>query len=77
MPKLSVENNLQEFTRKTFLPFSLPGIDEKDISGVVEVLKSGWITTGPKCDAFEKAFAEYLEKAKEENLMISIVDLHI
>ena len=60
MPKLSVENNLQEFTRKTFLPFSLPGIDEKDISGVVEVLKSGWITTGPKCDAFEKAFAGYV-----------------
>ena len=51
---------MQEFTRKTFLPFSLPGIDDKDINGVVDVLKSGWITTGPKCDAFEKAFAAYV-----------------
>lgn len=38
----------------------MPGIDEKDIGGVVEVLKSGWITTGSKCDAFEKAFAAYV-----------------
>ena len=51
---------MQGFTRDTFLPFSLPGIDERDIEGVVEVLKSGWITTGPKCDAFEKAFAAYV-----------------
>ncbi len=58
--KLFGDNNLQKFTRKNFLPFSLPGIDEKDIHGVVEVLKSGWITTGPKCDAFEKAFAAYV-----------------
>ena len=35
-------------------------MDEEDIQGVVEVLKSGWITTGPKCQAFEKAFAEYV-----------------
>lgn len=55
-----MEKNLSGFKRNTFLPFSVPGIDEKDISGVVEVLKSGWITTGPKCDAFEKAFAAYV-----------------
>jgi UDP-4-amino-4-deoxy-L-arabinose-oxoglutarate aminotransferase len=60
MSALFVDKNLQEYTRNTFLPFSLPGIDEKDINGVVEVLKSGWITTGPKCDAFEKAFAAYV-----------------
>ncbi len=48
------------FSRKEFLPFSSPGIDEEDIQGVVEVLRSGWITTGPKCQAFEKAFAEYV-----------------
>ena len=60
MLNLSLEKNLQGSTRSAFLPFSLPSIDEKDIGGVVEVLQSGWITTGPKCDAFEKAFAAYV-----------------
>ena len=41
-----------------FLPFALPFIDEKEINEVVDSLKSGWITTGPKCQAFEKKFAE-------------------
>jgi len=34
--------------RKEFLPFSRPSIDEADIAAVGEVLRSGWITTGPK-----------------------------
>lgn len=46
--------------RQSFLPFSVPVMQDDDIAGVVEVLKSGWITTGPKCAAFEKAFAEYV-----------------
>ena len=46
--------------RKEFLPFSLPSIGDDDIRGVVDVLKSGWITTGPKCAAFEQAFAAYV-----------------
>jgi len=48
------------FTRSTFLPFSQPAITQDDIDGVVEVLKSGWITTGPKNVAFEEAFKKYL-----------------
>ena len=47
------------FVRPTFLPFSRPAIDQTDIDGVVEVLKSGWITTGPKNAAFEEAFKKY------------------
>jgi len=47
------------FVRSTFLPFSRPAIDQTDIDGVVEVLKSGWITTGPKSAAFEEAFKGY------------------
>lgn len=46
--------------RANFLPFSAPGIDESDIQGVVDVLRSGWITTGPKCVEFEKQFAAYV-----------------
>ena len=36
-----------------FLPFTRPSIDEKTIAAVAEVLRSGWITTGPKCQQFE------------------------
>ena len=37
--------------------FALPDIGEQEISAVVEVLRSGWITTGPKTREFEQAFA--------------------
>lgn len=43
-----------------FLPFSRPAIDASDIEAVTDVLKSGWITTGPKTNALEEAFCEYL-----------------
>ncbi len=43
--------------RPTFLPFSRPAISEQEIRAVTEVLRSGWITTGPKAAAFEQAFA--------------------
>ncbi|MBN2686103.1 MAG: UDP-4-amino-4-deoxy-L-arabinose aminotransferase [Pontiellaceae bacterium] len=45
--------------RKQFLPFSTPSISESEISAVADVLRSGWITTGPNCAAFETAFCEY------------------
>ena len=44
--------------RKDFLPLSRPSIGEKEIEGVVSCLKSGWITTGPLCKAFEEKFCE-------------------
>lgn len=47
-------------SRTQFLPFSVPGIEEDDIQAVVETLKSGWITTGPRTAAFEKAIADYV-----------------
>jgi len=43
--------------RKDFLPFSPPYIGEEEIAEVVETLRSGWITTGPKVQRFEKEFA--------------------
>lgn len=46
--------------RKDFLPFSRPCIHEDDINAVAEVLRSGWITTGPKAFDFEKEFAAYI-----------------
>ncbi|MDA8164738.1 MAG: aminotransferase class I/II-fold pyridoxal phosphate-dependent enzyme [Desulfobacteraceae bacterium] len=45
--------------RKHFLPFSRPSISEEEIAAVAEVLRSGWITTGPKSAEFEKEFRGY------------------
>jgi len=43
-----------------FLPFALPDIGDEEIAEVVESLRSGWLTTGPKTRQFEKDFAAYL-----------------
>ncbi len=45
--------------RPTFLPFSKPTIRQAEIDEVVDSLKSGWITTGPKAQKFEEAFSAY------------------
>jgi UDP-4-amino-4-deoxy-L-arabinose-oxoglutarate aminotransferase len=41
-----------------FIPFSRPSIGEEEIAAVVETLRSGWITTGPRAAEFERLFAE-------------------
>jgi dTDP-4-amino-4,6-dideoxygalactose transaminase len=46
-------------THQPFLPFTRPSIDEETIAAVAEVLRSGWITSGPKVQAFEAALSEY------------------
>lgn len=43
-----------------FLPFALPDIGEDEITEVVDALRSGWITTGPKTKQFESDFAQWL-----------------
>jgi len=45
--------------RSTFLPFSKPSISETEIEAVADVLRSGWVTTGPKAAEFEEAFKAY------------------
>src|SRR5207247_3440412 len=42
------------------IPFYKPSIGEGEINEVVETLRSGWLTTGPKTKQFEKEFATYL-----------------
>lgn len=42
-----------------YLPFTRPTIDEATIAGVAEVLRSGWITSGPQVKAFEAKLSEY------------------
>lgn len=46
--------------RRGTLPYGRQSIDEEDIAAVVEVLRSDWLTTGPKVGEFERALAEFV-----------------
>lgn len=50
--------------RETMLPYGHQWVDEADVQAVVEVLRSDWLTTGPKVREFEQAFADVV-RAKE------------
>lgn len=43
--------------RETYLPYARQSIDEEDVAAVTAVLRSEWLTTGPKIREFEEAFA--------------------
>ncbi len=45
--------------RADFLPIAVPDISEQEVYEVVDTLKSGWISVGPKVKKFEEVFAEY------------------
>ncbi len=46
--------------RDTLLPYGRQSLDEGDIESVVEVLRSDWLTTGPKVVEFEERFAAWV-----------------
>ena len=54
-----------------FLPFALPEIGDAEIAEVVDTLKSGWVTTGPKAKRFEAAFTEFLGDASLESIAVN------
>ena len=43
-----------------FIPFALPDIGEDEINEVVQSIRAGWLTTGPKTKQFETEFSEFL-----------------
>jgi perosamine synthetase len=45
--------------RTTLLPYGRQNVSEEDIAAVAQVLRSDWLTTGPKVREFEDAFAEF------------------
>jgi len=63
--------------RSTFLPFSAPTIGDAEINEVVESLKSGWITTGPKVKRFEDAFRQYVGAPFAVPLSSATAGLHL
>jgi perosamine synthetase len=50
----------KEPIRRTILPYGRQWLDEDDIAAVVEILRSDWLTTGPKVADFEQAFAAFV-----------------
>jgi len=55
--KISINGGVP--TRKSFLIFGSPDIHQEDIDEVVDTLKLGWISTGPKVQKFEEMMREY------------------
>src|SRR5713101_6892044 len=46
--------------RERLLPYGRQSLDDADVQAVVEVLRSDWLTTGPKIAEFEERFAEWV-----------------
>jgi len=63
--------------RSSFLPFSKPAISELEIEAVADVLRSGWITTGPKATEFEEAFREYCNAKGAVALCSATAGMHL
>jgi dTDP-4-amino-4,6-dideoxygalactose transaminase len=62
---------------RPFLPFALPDIGDEEIAEVVDSLRSGWITTGPKTRRFEHDFAAYLGGGEAVAVNSATAGLHL
>jgi len=62
--------------RQTLLPYGRQSVDEADIRAVVEVLRSDWLTTGPKVGEFEEAFAARVGAAQAVSFTSGTAALH-
>ncbi len=56
---------------QAFLPYALPEIGEEEITEVVDALRSGWITTGPKARQFEHDFSAFLGDSSLHSLAVN------
>lgn len=55
----------------SLLPFALPDVGEEEIAEVVDTLRSGWLTTGPKAKRFEQVFVEFLGDTSLEAIAVN------
>lgn len=56
----AIADSIDAPVREAFLPYNQPDIEQAEIDEVVDALRSGWITTGPKTKEFERRFAAYV-----------------
>jgi len=59
------------------IPFYKPSIGEPEINEVVECLRSGWLTTGPRTKQFESEFASYLQRTHAVAVNSCTAALHL
>ncbi len=59
------------------IPFSKPSIGEEEIGEVVECLRSGWITSGPRCQRFEREVADYVRAPHAVAVSSATAGLHL
>jgi perosamine synthetase len=62
--------------RATFLPYGRQSVNESDVQAMVEVLRSDWLTTGPKVGEFEEAFAARVGSAHAVSFSSGTAALH-
>jgi perosamine synthetase len=62
--------------RATLLPYGRQAVDDADIQAVIEVLRSDWLTTGPKVGEFEEAFAARVGAAYAVSVSSGTAALH-
>ncbi|MGE0448383.1 MAG: DegT/DnrJ/EryC1/StrS family aminotransferase [Vicinamibacterales bacterium] len=63
--------------RTTYLPFHRPSIGDEEVQAVAETLRSGWLTSGPKVQEFENAFAEAIGARHAVALSSATAALHL
>lgn len=63
--------------KNDFLPFSKPTLSDAAIAEVVDCLKSGWITTGPRAQKFEEILKAYLQAPHALALSTATAGLHL
>lgn len=63
--------------RDTFLPFARPAVGDDEINEIIDSIRSGWITTGPKVEKFSKMFADYVGGKYSTALSSATAGLHL
>jgi dTDP-4-amino-4,6-dideoxygalactose transaminase len=63
--------------RSDFLPFSRPVVGDEEINELIDSIRSGWITTGPKVEKFSKQFATYVGGKFAAPLSSATAGLHL
>ncbi|HZD40207.1 MAG TPA: DegT/DnrJ/EryC1/StrS family aminotransferase [Terriglobales bacterium] len=73
-PVFSVD---RDFEGHPFLPFHSPLIEREEIDAVVDILRSGWLTTGTKVKEFEGQFSDYVGAAHGVAVNSGTAALHL
>ena len=74
-PRLAIDGGTP--VRETMLPYGRQWVDETDVQAVVEVLRSDWLTTGPKVREFEQRVAEYVGAGEAVAVNSGTAALHV